>query len=131
MTKLFSALALGAAAWISVAAVASGPLPAGQAGVETDRTLQWRVLSNRDDQATACRIALRDAGEGYAIAIPSGCADLPAMLTGASVWREDAHGNVVLEDLSGARLAEFGPAEFDGLLSVYPRHLDLALLPAD
>lgn len=132
MMRMLSFGLVAAVAWAGYNGLETPSGPAADpAPQQAARVLEWRVASGEQFAGADCRIALSGDGGTFSVSMPANCPDFPESLARASVWREDRRGSVVLEDASGERIAEFGPAEFEGLVSVYPRHVDLALLPAD
>jgi len=133
MLRFLASGALAGGIWMAYATPQVAPVETVADTAEPRKpVLEWRV-SGRDASGEACTIRLERNGEAstYRMATDPACRELVENLAQATVWREDERGFVRMEDGAGAVLVEFGPAEFEGMVSVYPRHMDLALLPAD
>lgn len=133
MLRFLASGAMIGGIWMAYASPGAAPVETvADAIVEHQPALEWRV-SGRDPSGKPCTIRLASAGveRTYAMDTDPACREVVENLSRARVWREDERGFVKIEDEAGATLVEFGPAEFDGMVSVYPRHMDLALLPAD
>jgi hypothetical protein len=106
-----------------------------QAAVPTETSQgaaeKWRVSVPGSGHGD-CTMTLESAPAGTSrnIGLSSGCTSATP-LAHASLWWEDAEGNVVLATAKGERIAEFTADESDGMVSVWPRHTLVTLTPAN